>query len=249
MTNKRQISAAFVLGGLLAVVVFAVMGTGAVAQQTGDSGGDTGDEFVRVTAGGATEAEADTVEVTLAVEARDDDPSAARQEVADGASDMRAALMGAGVSEDDIRSTGYTLREARRYERDEDVPRHYARQTFSVTLEDTGRAGEVIDTAVENGATTVSDVSFTVSDERRTQLKGDALETAMENARSQAEAVASSGGISVTSVRSVSTTDTDVSPVGLEYERLEASDGASTTLDPGPVEVEATVEVVYDVSS
>jgi uncharacterized protein YggE len=71
----------------------------------------------------------------------------------------------------------------------------------------------------------------------------------MENARSQAEAVASSGGISVTSVRSVSTADTDGSPVGLEYDRLESSDGASTTLDPGPVEVEATVEVVYDVSS
>lgn len=248
MSNKRQITAAFVLGGLLALGALAALGTG-VAQQPGDTGGETGDEFVRVTASGATEAEADTVEVTLAVEARDDDPSAARQEVADGASEMRAALMGMGVSDDEVRSTGYTLREARRYEREEGVPRHYARQTFSVTLDETGRAGEVIDTAVGNGATTVSGVSFTVSDERRSELKGDALETAMQNARSQAEAVASSGGISVTSVRSVSTADTGVSPVDVQYDRLEAASDASTTVDPGPVEVDATVEVVYDVSS
>lgn len=248
MSKKRQITAAFVLGGLLALGALAALGTG-VAQQPGDSGSETGDEFVRVTASGAAEAEADAAEVTLAVEARNDDPSAARQEVANGESSMRAALMGMGIPEEDIMSIGYTLREAPRYERDEGVPRHYARHTFRVELNSTERVGEVIDTAVGGGATTVSGVSFTVSDERRTELKQDALETAMDNARSQADAVAGAGGISVTGVRSVSTSDTGFSPVSVAREQLEAASDAGTTVSPGPVEIDAQVEVVYDVSS
>lgn len=245
MSKKRQITAAFVLGGLLALGALAAMGTGAVAQQAGDSG----DEFVRVTASGAAEAEADAAEVTLAVEARNDDPSAARQQVANGVSSTRAALAAVGVSDDDIQTTSYTLREAPRYERDGGVPRHYARHSFRVTLNSTDRVGEVIDAAVEGGATTVSGVSFTLSDEKRSELKGEALETAMRNARSQAEAAAGAGGISVTRVRSVSTGDTGFSPVSVGRGAFDAAESSGTEVDPGPVSVDATVEVVYEVSS
>jgi uncharacterized protein YggE len=207
------------------------------------------DRHITVTASGSAEAEADAVEVTLAVEARNDDPSVARQEVTEGASGMRSALVGIGVSQDDIRSTSYTLREERRHEREGDVPRHYARHEFRVTLDDPDRAGEVIDAGIEGGATSISGVSFTLSDERRSELKSDALETAMGNARSQAEAVAGAGEITVTGVHSVSTADTGFSPVRVERERLEAADATGTTVDPEPVSVDAQVEVVYDVSS
>ncbi|MDZ7688763.1 MAG: SIMPL domain-containing protein [Halobacteriales archaeon] len=248
MTNVRKITIAFVLGGLLAVGAFAAMG--GVTADNHEPEAQNPNEHITVTASGSADAEADTAEITLAVEARNDDPSTARQEVADGASSMRAALMGMGISEDDIQSTGYTLREASSFERREnDVPRHYARHTFRVTVDDTGRAGEVIDTAVGNGATSVSGMSFTVSDERRIQLKQDALETAMDNARSQADAVADAGDITVTGVRSVSTVDTGFSPVRVEREQLEAADDAGTTVSPGPVEIDAQVEVVYGVSS
>jgi len=248
MSKKRQITAAFVLGGLLALGALAALGTG-VAQQPGDAGDETGDEFVRVTASGAAEAEADAAEVTLAVEARNDDPSAARQEVANGIQSTRAALAAVGVSDDDIHTTDYTLREAQRFEREENVPRHYARHSLRVELNGTDRVGEVIDAAVEGGATTVEGVTFTVSDEKRSELKGEALETAMDNARSQADAVAGAGGISVTRVRSVSTGDTGFSPVRFEREELDAARSAGTQVDPGPVSVDAQVEVVYDVSS
>jgi uncharacterized protein YggE len=248
MSKKRQVTAAFVLGGLLALGALAALGTG-VAQQPGDAGDETGDEFVRVTASGAAEAEADAAEVTLAVEARDDDPSAARQQVANGVQSTRAALASVGVSDDDIHTTGYTLRESGRFEREGDVPRHYARHTLRVELNGTDRVGEVIDAAVGGGATTVSGVSFTVSDEKRSELKNEALETAMDNARSQAEAVAGAGGVSVTSVRSVSTGDTGFSPVSVGRGAFDAAESAGTEVDPGPVGVDATVEVVYEISS
>ena len=245
--SKKHVIAVFLLGALVAGG--AVLATGVSAQgQNADSG--AGDEFVRVSANGAVEAEPDATEITLAVEARADDPTVVRERVASNVSSVRDALEGVGVGDEDIHSSDYTLREARDYERNErDVPEHYARHTLRVTVNGTDSAGEIIDAAVDGGATTVSNVGFTVSDERRTELKNDALEAAMGNARSQAEAVANAGGISVGGVRSISTSDTGFSPVS--YDRVafeEASDGASTSVDPGPVEIDATVEVVYDAS-
>ena len=249
MSDTRKIAMAFVLGGLLAVGAFASMGGVTADNHEPETETQNIDRHVTVTASGTTEAEPDATEVTLAVEARNDDPSVARQEVAEGASGMRAALIGTGVSQDDIQSTSYTLREARRYEREQDTPRHYARHEFRVTVDNPDRAGEVIDAGIEGGATTVSGVSFTLSDERRSELKNDALEKAMNKARSQADTVAGAGGIAVSGVRSVSTADTGVSPVDVQYERLQAAEDTGTTVDPGPVSVDAQVEVVYDVSS
>lgn len=249
MTDTRKIVIAFVLGGLLAVGAFASMGGVIADNHEPEAQAQNTDRHVTVSASGSAEAEPDAVEVTLAVEARDDDPSVARREVAEGASGMRTALIGAGISQDAIQSTSYTLREERRYEREGDVPRHYARHEFRVTVDDPSRAGEVIDAGVDGGATSVSGASFTLSDERRSELKQEVLQTAMGNARSQADAIASAGGITVTGVRSASTADTGFSPVRVEYERIEAAEDASTTVDPGPVSVDAQVKVVYDVTS
>lgn len=244
--SKKHLTAVFLLGALVAVG--ALVATGVAAQGQGQTD-DAGDEFVRVSANGAVEAEPDATEITLAVEARADDPTVARERVAQNVSGMREALEEAGVGDDDIHSTEYTLREARPFgEREGDQPEHYARHAFRVTVDGTDSAGEIIDAAVEGGATTVADVSFTVSDERRAELKNDALKAAMENARSQADAVAGAGGISVAGVRSVSTTDTGVSPVSYDRAAVESAADGATSVDPGPVEIDATVEVVYDAS-
>jgi len=225
-----------------------LLASGVAAQGQGTD--VAGDEFVRVSANGGVDAEADATEVTVAVEARADDPSVVRERVAENVSDVREALEDAGVGDDAVHSTGYTLREARAYEqREGDVPDHYARHALRVTVDGTDSAGEIIDAAVEGGATTVANVAFTVSDERRSQLKNDALKDAMANARSQADAVAEAGGISVSGVRSISTTETGISPVSYDRAAVElAESGASTSVDPGPVEIDATVEVVYDAS-
>jgi len=249
MSNRQQLIAALILGGLLAVGAFAAMGTGVTAQESDT--GSTSDEFVRVSASGSVDAEPDAVTVSLAVQAENDDPTVARQEVANGVEGMRQALNEVGISDDNITSTEYSLSDGRRHRpgpEEEERPEHIARHEFEVTVNNPDRAGEIIDAGIDSGATSVSGVSFTFSEDRRQELKQDALQEAMENARSQADAASEAGGISVTGVRSVSTTDTGYSPVSYGRAAFE-EDAASTQVDPGPVEVESTVEVVYDVSS
>ncbi len=236
MSNEK-LAAAFVAGAILMAVALVAVGAPL---------GDAGDEdYVRVTADASAAAEPDAASVTLAVEARDRDPGAARQQVAHDVSSMRQALRDLGIPDDDVRTTGFTVREDRQ-PRDEGEERlHLARHSFEVPLNDTEGVGQVIDGALDAGATSVSNVRFTLSEDRRDELKATALSHAMDRARSQADAAAEAGGISAGEVRSIYTADTGFSPVRMDRVAYEAED-AGTVVEPGDVEVDASVEVVYE---
>lgn len=237
MSNEK-VAAAFVAGAIL--MALALVAAGVTATDAGE------EEFVRVTADASLEAEADAADVVLAVEARDEDPSAARRQVADGVSGVRDTLADMNISGDDVRSTDYVIHEERARSGEREELRHLARHELTVSVDDVERAGEVIDAAVEAGATSVSDVRFTLSQERRDELKDEALAESMNRSRSRAETVATAGGVSLGEVRSVSTADTGVSPVRVSASYLESEDAAGSSVDPGPVEVTANVEVVYE---
>lgn len=245
MSKKRQITAAFVLGGLLAMGVFAAM-TGVTADEVQSNA----DEHITVSADGEAHAEPDAAVVEVAVEEEHDDPATARNEVAEDANAVRDALEDAGY---DVRTSDFTVREQRPFEVPEeleDEPRHVASHEFQVTADDPDDAGDVIDTAMDSGATSVSDVAFTLSDDREEEMKEEALENAMDNARTQAGAIESADDIAVTGVRSVTTDATSVAPVTRSadvYEAELADDvAADTEIEVGDVDVDASVRVVYD---
>lgn len=123
---------------------------------------------------------------------------------------------------------------------DNDTRSYVARQSFRIAVNDTDAAGRVIDLAVGNGATEVDGVEFTLSDERRREVRGTAIDRAVSDARSQAEAVASSTGLSVGDVRSVS-----VGGGGFVGVRGDAA-GGGTVIEPGPVTVSVSVGITYN---
>lgn len=219
--------------------------TTALAQQT--DGGPEGPS-VTVSAQGQVDAAPDLAVVNLAVVARADSADAARQQVADGVESMRQALRDAGIPDEAVSSTGYNLHVEYDYNGEErEVVGYRAGHSFTVELDDVERAGEVIDVAVSNGATNVNGVQFTLSDERRQELRAQAIEQAMTNARSDADAIAAAGDITLAGIHSASTSDGGYYPGPMYAERAaDGAAGASTTLEPGTVTVTATVTVVYD---
>lgn len=245
MSKKRQITAAFVLGGLLALGIFAGM-TGVTADEVQSNA----DEHITVSADGEAHAEPDAAVVEVAVEEEHDDPAAAREDVAENANAVRDALEAAGY---DVSTSDFTVRQQRPFEIPDEVdddPRHVASHEFQVTADDPDDAGDVIDTAMDSGATSVSDVAFTLSDDRAEEMRQEALENAMDNARTQASAIENADDIAVTGVRSVTTDATRVSPVtrSADVYQAEVADdvAADTEIEVGDVDVDASVRVVYD---
>lgn len=220
--------------------------TGAFAADNSASSASSSNRTVDVSATGQVSAEANQAVIRVAVEARGDDAETARERLAENVSNLRDGLADAGVESDQITTSGYDIREDHRDRREGvDDPRYVARQSFEITLNDTDRAGTVIDAAVQNGATRVDGVRFTLSTDRRDELKQEALKDAMERADAKAETLAAQSDMTVVQVRTVTSTEFNHGPVYAEATAT-ADGGGSTTIDSGPVTVTANVHVVYD---
>lgn len=235
---------------LAALVVLAgCSGAGGTAG-TNDAENAGDKRTVQVDAAGQIQAEADQVIIRVAVEATAGDAATARQRLAENASQMRSALKELGLGDDQITTVRYDIDQRRQHprERGDERPEteYRARHTFELTLSDINRTGTVIDTAVTNGATNVDRVQFTLSQEKRQQLKREALTQAMGNARDKADVLADSSNLSITGAHTVSTTRMGVHPSYESAAVAASGDSGGTDINSGPVTVTAHVNVAYN---
>ncbi|XGI83614.1 SIMPL domain-containing protein [Halorutilales archaeon Cl-col2-1] len=244
------------LAGVVLVSALLVSGALVVNQsstkasaQTQPSSGKT----VSVSATGEVDAQPDKAVLRVSSVARADDSQTARDRLAENVTSMREALREIGIEDDQIRTTDYRIDERTprvvppREKTDEPETEYYARHGFEIEMSDLDAVGEVIDTAVDNGATDIDGARYTLSDSTRRTVRNEALTEAMENAQSQAETLADAGEISITGVHSVRTSESRFIP--RESMMLQSggdAGGASTTLESGPVTVTANVDVVYN---
>lgn len=213
-----------------------------------DDTNETSTATISVTATGEADADPDAAIVFLSVSATADSPDAAAQQAANNTSRLRTALTNASVDEDAVRTTDYNLYERDRRDPDNDTGRYVAEQGIAVSINDTDRAGDVVDLAVGNGATSVRSVQFTLSEETRSELRNRALSNAVQSARSQADAIAGSADLRIVGVRSVSTVEPTFGPFEAA-DRGAVQEDAATRIDTGPLTVTATVEVTYNATS
>ncbi|MGM0399254.1 MAG: SIMPL domain-containing protein [Halobacteriota archaeon] len=207
-------------------------------------------ETITVSASGEAQAQPDKAVLRMAVEADDTDVTEARSTVAEDVSSVKEALAEMGIDEDQIRTTDYRIYEDDRRDRttDEDSqPVYRVRHVLTVDVNETDQVGEVIDTAVDAGVTSVHDVRFTLTSETERTLKNEALENAMDDADTQAGTLAGSADLQIDGVSTVETGSSGVPrPV---YAMEAAADGdAATDISSGPVTVSAQVTVTYAAS-
>jgi len=236
---------------VLAMLVLLSGCTGALG--AGDSASQAPAESINrtvdVSASGAISAQPNQAVVRVGVEATAADAATARQRLAENVTQLRSALQ--EIDGATVTTSGYDIGEDyRRPGPDEERPetRYIARQSFEITINDTEEAGTVIDTAVANGATRVDGVQFTLSADRREDLEEQALQAAMDRARTKATTLAERANLTVDSVQKITTVERRYG--GYQYAATEtaADSGASTTIDTGAVTVTAQVHVTYEAS-
>ena len=204
---------------------------------------------ISVAATGQAVAEPDQAIVQVAVVASANDADVVRERLARNASNATEALRQLGIGDDQIRTVAYRIDQAYREEGGERVPDGFeGYHAFEITASNASRAGEIIDAAVSNGADRVEGVELTLSEERRREVRSEALRDALENARTNAEVIASSTNLSIVGVHSATTADLDFSPARAELTQA-AADGGATTIESGPVTVTAQVQVTYNATA
>ncbi len=200
-----------------------------------------------VTGSGMVTLTPDIAYVSIGVQTRDESANAAIAANNARADAVIRVIRSLGVEERDIQTTNFSIYPQPIY--DENYNQigvtYVVDNTVYVTVRDLDVLGELLDSAVRAGATTIGSIAFDVSD--RAEALSQARLAAVENARRQAEELASATGVSLGEVQTISYYDSTPLPYA-DSVRLNApmaEMAASVPVQAGTLQITTTVTIVY----
>lgn len=226
------------VAGVLALLVAGAVGF-ALADTTGTPSVENA--TVGVSGDATVERAPDQATVTVAAVGRADSAEGARDAVSGDADAVQQALEAEGATVTSARFTIYP--EYDHSEEGRELVGYVAVHTIEAETDDVDGVGALVDAAVDAGADRVDGIRYELSEETRQEAREEALTTAMDRARTDAETVAAAEGRSVDGVVSIQTNSAD-RPVFFA-ERAAADAGGQTNIEPGTVQVTASVSVTY----
>lgn len=250
---------------ILALVVFAAgcsattpQGASAAGGPGGTGGGQTlayqagqpdssAPRGITVVGAGTASGTPDVAHVDIGI---DTQAGSVQQAVSDNKTKMNAllaALKSAGIADQDIRTTNYSVYTERPpvptpsgNANSQTVTYHVANQV-SVTVRDVNQLGGVLDKAVAAGANNIYGVNFGVKDP--SQLQSDARARAVADAKARAESLAKSAGVTLGDV--VSINELSGAPGPIFAPAAVGSGGGGAPIQPGELDVTVSVQVTY----
>jgi uncharacterized protein len=177
----------------------------------------------------------------VTVEARARNPRDAQRQNAEAMTAVQQRLTLARVPNDAVRTLGYDLEQEFDFTQGRRVPREFvARNTIELRVDEIARVGELLDVAVQGGATLVSGVRFDVRD--REKIERDALRLAVVDARARAEAAAAGAGRAVDRILKIEDArDGGAPPRPMMTFAMKTAEAAQTPVEPGLVEIRGRV--------
>ncbi len=190
---------------------------------------------------GVVSVKPDQARVTVSVQTR----AATAQQAADQNAQQTTAvldqlrqLLGQAA---DLRTAGYNVYPE--YSNARVVTSYMATNSVTVTLNDINLVSRVLDGSTQSGATSIGGVQFLLKDYGPSRLQ--ALRQAAQQARANAEAIASGLSMSIGAITAASDTYAvrTISPVDTRTAAPGAGSGVATPIEAGMIEVRATVSV------
>jgi len=205
--------------------------------------------IITVAGTGSIDGAPDLARLTFAVERRDPAMRVARDGVVQVSRDFLALCRRLGIPERKVRSEGLGIQPEYRYDNDGSAPLlvgYRVQRQLQVELDDLDKLGELIEGAIDAGVNQASPAELDSS--RRAELLRDALAAAAEDARRNADRVATTLGARVGPVRQVTVGDSAPPPMPLPRGVMLAAEarGAAATYQPGDVRFEARVTATFD---
>ena len=145
-----------------------------------------------MTGSGSVQGTPDRADFSFGVETQGQTSEEALAANGDAVQKVIDAVKGAGVADADIQTQQVSV--SPRYgESGQNIVGYSATNSVNATIRDLAQAGAVVEAAVAAGANQVYGPTFSISDQ--TGLYGDALEQALEDARTKAATIAEAAGV------------------------------------------------------
>jgi uncharacterized protein YggE len=146
----------------------------------------------------------------------------------------------------EIKTISYTVSPDYKYPKEGGEPSitgYTATNVVRVTLDDLAQVGKAIDAATGSGANRIQNLRFSIKDEQVVQSQ--ALREAAVKARQKAEALADALGLKIQRVLSV--TENSQGAVPFREVAFARADAASTPIEPGTIEIHASVTYTVEI--
>lgn len=229
-----------------ALLVFSVAGTNLAAAADPNT--------IAVSGMAEQEVAPDMAYIDVGINVRADDAEAARTQEAQIASQIRRALLGLAITDNDLQNTSYYLYQEYKVDRNgvRTADKYVLDSSIKVTVKDLDKLSQVIDNVVEAGATNISNITYALSTQNIIQRQ--LLATAVENARDKAAVVANAGSRILGNMLSADINSFDGGTIvayganKLRSTTNLAEDGVATKLSPGKIKLNARVQVVFSLN-
>lgn len=191
----------------------------------------------------------DKVDVYLSVETEDESALISQQRNAEIIAEVRKAVIGQGLSADQIETSSYSLYPVRTWDDEGNVHLIGYRTLHSLRLKitDLSSTGRLIDAAVSAGVNDVDSIVFGLSDQRYEELRSQVLLNATANAKAKADALAAQMDVKITGIQHASEGYVSVIPLYRTMEEYAAAGAGAvpTEISPGQIEVSASMSISY----
>ena len=229
-----------------ALLVFSVVGTNLAAAAEPNT--------IAVSGMAEQEVAPDMVYIDVGINVRAGDAETARTQEAQIASQIRRALLGLAITDNDLQNTSYYLYQEYKVDRNgvRTADKYVLDSSIKVTVKDLDKLSQVIDNVVEAGATNISNITYALSTQNIIQRQ--LLATAVENARDKAAVVANAGSRTLGNMLSADINSFDGGTIvayganKLRSTTNLAEDGVATKLSPGKIKLNARVQVVFSLN-
>lgn len=205
--------------------------------------------ILSVSGSGMVQGAPDQAAITLGVVTRAETAAEAQQENAVKATAIRNALIALGIEDSDVKTEEYNFRPEYSREGAERVVVGYtASNTMRVRVRNVAIVGDVVDAVLVNGANTIHSLDFSIRD--TDALRKRALESAVKDARSKADAIAHALGKSIVGVHHVTENTGMFQPRQSNTMIMKSMDMAmeSTPIDTGTMSLTADVHIEFILS-
>lgn len=229
-----------------ALLVFSVAGTNLAAAAEPNT--------IAVSGMAEQEVAPDMAYIDVGINVRADDAETARTQEAQIASQIRRALLGLAITDNDLQNTSYYLYQEYKVDRNgvRTADKYVLDSSIKVTVKDLDKLSQVIDNVVEAGATNISNITYALSTQNIIQRQ--LLATAVENARDKAAVVANAGSRTLGNMLSADINSFNGGTIvayganKLRSTTNLAEDGVATKLSPGKIKLNAHVQVVFSLN-
>lgn len=229
-----------------ALLVFSVAGTNLAAAAEPNT--------IAVSGMAEQEVAPDMAYIDVGINVRADDAETARTQEAQIASQIRRALLGLAITDNDLQNTSYYLYQEYKVDRNgvRTADKYVLDSSIKVTVKDLDKLSRVIDNVVEAGATNISNITYALSTQNIIQRQ--LLATAVENARDKAAVVANAGSRTLGNMLSADINSFDGGTIvayganKLRSTTNLAEDGVATKLSPGKIKLNARVQVIFSLN-